>query len=197
MSPLPEPAFALPLQPAELELIGRIALTFAQIDDFVAKLTGHLYGIPLDRLDALVGEKMLSARLDYLKEASKWAIPAYAEQLNRFVADMKAIVPQRNLMLHGTWGRFTDDYANFKAGPWSRLKPSRRLYVEELPALHERACAASHALQLLLTPFGAIIPDGMAATITYTTSDKPPDKGFWTRGSIVFYIPPPVYGKKD
>ena len=187
----PRPAFEVPLADDELVMLGRIAAVFSQIDELLTWLICSVHGIAYEQYDLFLGSRMLSTRVDALREGLDRVSDAQAvAAASAFIEEIKRIIPERNLAMHGCWGRFTRDYENYRVGPYSRSKPNQRLFADQLPALYEKACKASRLLVTALARFGVLSepdPDA-AAHIIWTHVDRPPDRGYHTKGSVAFRV---------
>ncbi|WP_423142065.1 hypothetical protein ACOYW6_01480 [Parablastomonas sp. CN1-191] len=196
---LHQPAFEVPLSERELILVGRITIAFGQIDEFLTWLICSVHGITQEQYNAFLKDRMLSARVQALADGTA-RIPDAATKaiVEGAVAALKAIIPDRNLVTHGCWGRFTADYVDYRVGPFSRTKPKQRFYAEQLEGLHDRACAASVLMVQCLARFNALVEpnlgDPVPPSIIWTTANGPPDSGYHAAGSVALPVPDPTQG---
>ena len=192
---LPEPAYHIPLDDAQFATLGRISAIFAQMDEFLGIVIRRIYNLSPEQFKALLGEKMLSARISAL-EAAASRHPKATKSITEFVGFMRKVIPDRNLVMHGSWAQHTDDYITFRVGPYSSLKPNRRLYVDELQRIYSQACEASRMLVGIMVTLNLMTPadEGVTPTLTYTTADRPPHQGWWQKGSVVYRVEKPTQG---
>lgn len=154
------------LTPPQLEAIGCVAVESANVEAFIELGIFYLSGVeePTGRL--LIGNAMLSSKVDLLADFIKRTIgeESYKEKFSKLLADLRHEISNRNTIIHGYWQSVTEvKFLLSEKGPFSgeqitqAIKPmrdgtARKFNIEQAMGVAEKLSEHGQKLLELLIP---------------------------------------------
>lgn len=149
MTLLLSPVYHIPLSEAQLVLIGRITVVWAQVDFHLDRILMSLHNIDEEQCKTFYGRTTIGPKSD----AAKIACSRARSELSRssiaeMCADIGLCLRDRNLMTHGMWGYIWDaDIDDWVPGAVS-INKREYLPAAELSDLHEKVIRAALSADL-------------------------------------------------
>lgn len=98
------PAFAVPLENNELQMLGYIAVVWGQIDFLTDQILTFVYEFDIDQRNRFLSDKMMATKVDWLAKDYERLPADLHEDAKQFVELIQATKQQRNGAFHGVWG---------------------------------------------------------------------------------------------
>lgn len=138
--------YVSPLTDKEHAQIGRIAILWGQVENFVDELLEHVSGMTRNELDALgVTDRPMGSKVAWLNAIkSRHPDESYRHHVSEFCAIIHETKTARNHVFHGIWG-WRGDQRTKTVFPASRKasSPNQPFKATQLPALEKKLCKCS------------------------------------------------------
>lgn len=140
------PGYISSLTDVEHARIGRIAVLWGQIENFVEHMLPHVSGLTWDEIQAIgLAEKPVGQKVAFLKAAAKRiGDTALQQSVLNFCATIDDTKSARNHVFHGIWGwRAVQKTKSVVPAARKTSQPSQPFKASQLPGLEKKLCACS------------------------------------------------------
>lgn len=146
------PEFRITLSPAQLQTLGRLTLTWSQIDFLIVNIASALEKVDPGKIAATLYALPMAERIAHLQGLiAKLPTPIARDEASRVCEAMAAAVPHRDHALLGLWGDFIDyDAGAAVPGAFHGLAGRHPLRAAELDRMANDAATLSRRLASVL-----------------------------------------------